>query len=294
MKFPIRETILAVFACFLWSTAFVGIKIGLPYTTPLNFAGQRFMLAGIITLIFAGNYRANFRSLKSHFFVVVKVGFLQTFLLYLLFYLGLNRISGALGAVVTGFTPLWAIVLAHFFMANDRITPSKAISFVLGVIGIITVAVSSGNGLGTVDLFGVSCMIGSSLVSAISAIVVAKDNRTVPAIPLNGAQLFVGGTLLLLVSFATETVSVIPDPRYFGALLYLSILSATAYSIWFHLLHSKVKISFLNLWKFIIPVFGAILSWLILPNESPTAMAVVGMILVGAAIIIYYARKEPD
>lgn len=36
---------LAVFACFLWSTAFVGIKVGLQYTTPFFFAGVRFMLS---------------------------------------------------------------------------------------------------------------------------------------------------------------------------------------------------------------------------------------------------------
>lgn len=35
-------TFLAILACLLWSTAFVGIKIGLEYTTPMQFAGTRF------------------------------------------------------------------------------------------------------------------------------------------------------------------------------------------------------------------------------------------------------------
>jgi len=35
----LKNTLLAIAACLLWSSAFVGIKIGLPYTTP--FASTR-------------------------------------------------------------------------------------------------------------------------------------------------------------------------------------------------------------------------------------------------------------
>ena len=56
----------AIIACFLWSTAFVGIKIGIPYTTPLNFAGVRFVLAGVITLLFVGNLTSSFGLLQKN------------------------------------------------------------------------------------------------------------------------------------------------------------------------------------------------------------------------------------
>jgi len=50
----------------------------------------------------------------------------------------------------------------------------------------------------------------------------------------------------------------------------------------------EVKVSQLNLWKFIIPVFGAIFSWLLLPDESPHLSSVVGMVVIAASIVLFY------
>jgi drug/metabolite transporter (DMT)-like permease len=83
-------------------------------------------------------------------------------------------------------------------------------------------------------------------------------------------------------------------PEYFIAVCWLSFLSATAVSIWNTLLQRpEVKVSELNIWKFLIPVSGAILSWMILPNESPDFVSVSGMCLVGASLLVlsFSAKK---
>lgn len=75
-----------------------------------------------------------------------------------------------------------------------------------------------------------------------------------------------------------------------------------AFSLWFVLLKRPgVKVSELNLWKFIIPVCGAALSWIFLPEESPQLILVLGMICIALAIVLFnlpailrnraYARK---
>jgi drug/metabolite transporter (DMT)-like permease len=66
----------------------------------------------------------------------------------------------------------------------------------------------------------------------------------------------------------------------------LSFLSAAAFALWFTLLKRPgVKVSYLNSWKFIIPVFGAILSWLILPGEYPDIYSITGVIIIGASLL---------
>ncbi|MCD6354765.1 MAG: hypothetical protein J7L95_04370 [Prolixibacteraceae bacterium] len=40
-----NTTFLAILACWLWSTAFVGVKIGLEYQSPFQFAGSRFFIS---------------------------------------------------------------------------------------------------------------------------------------------------------------------------------------------------------------------------------------------------------
>ena len=66
-------------------------------------------------------------------------------------------------------------------------------------------------------------------------------------------------------------------------------MAATAFSIWYKLLQRHdVKVSELNLWKFITPVTGAVLSWLLVPNEHPEWLTISGMIIITVSLIVYY------
>jgi len=120
---------LAIIACLLWASAFAVIKIGLQYTTPLRFAGLRFILAGLMVIPLIGSYKTVFQYIKNNFRLILLIAFLQTFVQYTLFYSGLNLVPGALGAIIIGAGPLFIAFTAHFLMPGDRLTLSK-----LGVI----------------------------------------------------------------------------------------------------------------------------------------------------------------
>jgi drug/metabolite transporter (DMT)-like permease len=53
----------AIIVCLLWSTAYAGIKIGLKYDTPFQFAGVRFIIPGFI--IITGSLIMFYRSTKE-------------------------------------------------------------------------------------------------------------------------------------------------------------------------------------------------------------------------------------
>jgi O-antigen/teichoic acid export membrane protein len=48
----------------------------------------------------------------------------------------------------------------------------------------------------------------------------------------------------------------------------------------------------LNLWKFITPVAGAILSWLLIPDEHPEWLTISGMIIITVSLILYYKTAK--
>ena len=98
-------TFLAIVACWLWSTAFVGVKIGLAYQTPFQFAGIRFFLAGVLLFLYFNNPRQYFREVvKSPRFLMV-VAMVQIFIQYALFYSGLNLVPSALASIIVGSSP---------------------------------------------------------------------------------------------------------------------------------------------------------------------------------------------
>ena len=72
MKNIIKSTtFLAIVACWLWSTAFVGVKIGLEYQSPFQFAGIRFFISGVLIFIYFGKPRKFLLELKKNWKFIV-------------------------------------------------------------------------------------------------------------------------------------------------------------------------------------------------------------------------------
>lgn len=282
-------TFLAIVACILWSTAFVGIKIGLKYTSPFQFAGIRFFISGVLIIPFIPNFLKSLPIALTNAPKIILVGLVQTFLQYALFYKGIDLVPGALGAMVIGSGPLFIAIVAHFLMPDDTITRRKLISILLGLTGIAIVSIGR-KGMGDVGPLvglGILILILNNILSGFGNILVAKDKRQIPPLVLSSFSMIFGGFALFILGVFTEGYNSGPFPlEYYLSLGWLSFLSAAAISIWYTLLKRPgVKVSSLNMWKFIIPVLGAVLSWLILPNEYPNLLAIIGMILVATALI---------
>ena len=79
---------------------------------------------------------------------------------------------------------------------------------------------------------------------------------------------------------------------FYRTLFILAFISAVGFAIWFTLL-PIMKVSHLNLWKFIIPVLGATFSWLFIPGESPDRWALGGIALVLASLAVHHVRGSP-
>ncbi|VGO12209.1 S-adenosylmethionine/S-adenosylhomocysteine transporter [Pontiella desulfatans] len=284
----LRLNLLAIFACLLWSTSFVTSKHALDFQEPLNLAGLRFVLAGLIQIPLCGSLAAPIRMLRKEFTTVLLVSLFHTIFLYGTFFIGLNWVRGAEGAIMIGVGPLASALMAHLLMHDDKMQRRTLVSIVFGMVGValISLATKPWSPVGLKEFFGLMLLLSGAVVSAIGNIVVAKRKGGLHPIALNSAQMLLGGIVLLLIALPFEGPPQMNQPAsFFGALAWLSIISATAFAIWFHLL-SKIKVSKLNLWKFLIPLSGAALSWLLLPDESPTLPSLIGMAFIIAGIVI--------
>lgn len=274
MKDIIKSTtFLAILACWLWSTAFAGVKIGLEYHTPFQFAGIRFFISGVIIFLLIGKPLYFFRQVKDNFKILLLVSFIQVFMQYALFYSGLNLIPGSLGAMIIGSSPLFVAIVAHYSFHNDKMTPLKTLSILIGVAGIavITLGRTQVEIKGEFELLGIALLLINNLIAGYANVLVSKTPRQISPLVMSSMSLAVGGLLLFLVSIPVEGIQMGPfPPKYYLALGWLSFLSAAAISIWYTLLKRPgVKVSLLNVWKFLIPVSGAVLSWIILEDEQP-------------------------
>ena len=101
--------LLAMVCCALWGSAFPCIKIGYQmFNIPSGavgsqflFAGIRFTLAGILTILFGSILSKKILvPKKESLFSVFKLSMVQTVLQYVFFYIGLANTSGVKSSII--------------------------------------------------------------------------------------------------------------------------------------------------------------------------------------------------
>jgi drug/metabolite transporter (DMT)-like permease len=282
----------AIFACLLWSTAFAGVKIGLSYTTPFFLAGIRFVISGLILIPFSSSGKKYFIKLWENKKLIFSVSALQTIIMYGLYFTGINIIPGSIAALIIGASPLITALVSHFSLRDDKFSKDKFFAIILGMAGIVFIVLGrqAFEPVDSTNVIGIFLLLASMVVSAFANIMVSKHKGQINPVLLNSYQLTFGGLILILISLSVEGIPIIVlSFEFILALGWLSFISAAAFSIWFSLLKKPdVKVSELNMWKFLIPVFGASISWILLPDESPTVIGIVGMVIITMSIILYY------
>lgn len=295
----LNTALLAIISCMLWSTAFAGVKIGLDYATPLQFAGTRFFIAGLLVFPLAYKYNPRyFRIVRENLKMILLFAFLQTFLQYTMFYTGINMIPAAVAAIVIGSQPLFIAMVANFIMPGDRMTMTKTLVIILGIFGVALVSFGKDpqSASGHIALVGILLMLGINILSGFSNVLVAREKGMVPPLVISSSSMILGGAALFVFSIPFEGIHFESKPAvYYISLIWLSLLSAVAISIWIILLKRPgVKVSDLNLWKFLIPMFGALFSWILLPAEQPQVLTIAGMFIITLALVISGLLKRKN
>ncbi len=260
---------------------------------PLHLAGFRFTLAGLVILPFCRNMGANLKAIWPYRAYVLKLAFYSTFLIYSLFHIGINMVPASVTALVVGSGPLFIALFARWFK-NEPLTKRKSMAIVTGLSGIGIIAAGRFGGFLSVELswLGLGILILSNLSGSFGNILISNNKVPVNPVFINAVQLIVGGIGILLLALLLEEYHYTPLPLVFYlSMAWLVLIATIGFSLWFIVLTMPgVKVSEITVWKFIIPVMGAILSWLILPDEKPEWVVVAGIILVGLSLVVMYYR----
>ena len=296
-----KTIILAVFCCLLWGLVFPVLKLLygelniIDNYAKITLAGMRFFSSGVIVLIYYTLSFKSFPKIKSftEFGKLTVLGFFQTGLLYAFFFIGSSNITGVKSAVLSQFDIFFVVFLAHFLLHNEKINSKKIIGVILGLLGMVVVNINSlgdTKSLLSVSLMGEGFIIISGIFAAIGTIIAKKLGKDLNAILLNGWQLTLGGGLLLIFGFINYG-KLISFPNKFSIILFicLILISALAFTTWYRILR-HTKASEITIYKFMIPIIGAIASAIIVPGESLSIYSFLGLVLV--SIGIYFSNKK--
>lgn len=292
----------AIISCALWGSAFPCIKIGYKLlniaaddvSTQILFAGVRFTLAGVLSIVFESIIeRRVLLPKKSSIGNILKLCMMQTVIQYLFFYVGLAHSSGVTGSIITGTNSLLTILIACFIFRQEKMTLPTMIGCVIGLAGVV-VANLGGGSIGTqMHLNGEGFVFIAALFYAISSIYLKKYSQQDDPVMLSGYQFLVGGLILSVLGFAI-------GGRLSGftlqsslLLLYLGFLSAMAYALWGILLKYN-PVSRVAIYGFTNPVIGVLLSALLLGEggQAFSAKNLLALLLVCTGIIVVNLWKK--
>jgi drug/metabolite transporter (DMT)-like permease len=291
---------IAIFCSFLWGSAFPILKISnvelqMPENSPIAqmvFAGIRFLLAGLIILIYL--FMTNRKRLyvkRSQVPVLILLGFLQTAVYYFFFYNGLAKVSGMQGSILSSSETFLTVFLAHFFYKNDRLDWKKTIGILAGLAGIMMANWGQDFQFGF-QWTGEGYMIMSGIISAFATILAKELAVDIHPFTLTGWQLTIGSLLLLIIGLPQYNENMITfTPFGWGLLIYAAVISSASFALWYSLLKYN-KAGEISIYKFLIPVFGAFLSALLVPGETLNLFIIAALALVAIGILSVNYRGQ--
>lgn len=290
---------------FLWGTAMVAMKGVIPQTTPLFMAGVRIFPAGFLVLLVAIALGKSQPTTWQGWAWICLFALVDGCLFQGFIGEGLQRTTAGLGSVMIDSQPL-AVAIMSRWLFKEIIGFWGWLGLAIGIVGISLIGLPdewiingwqgdfSGIDLNWQNLFnnGEWLMLLASLSMAGGTIMIPYVCRHVDAVIATGWHLVLGGFVLLILSFFSETSQWTNlDLSAWLSLSYATIFgSAIAYGLFFFLA-SKGNLTSLSALTFLTPIFALTFGNLIL-GETLSTLQWQGVCLTLVSIYLINQRLQ--
>jgi drug/metabolite transporter (DMT)-like permease len=272
----------------MWGSSFFFIEIALASITPLTLVAIRIALGAILLF---GAMRllklATPRDARTwrYFGVLALLGYCLPF-----FFItwGQQSVDSGLAGILVGFMPLATLLLAHRFIAGERITTAKLMGFVLGFAGLAVLlgpeALRQWRGSDT-DLMGQIACLGGALCYAGNSIVTKRMPPTHALVAAAWTTTLAAVLMLILAFLVDDPLGLRPDAPALMTCIWLGVgPTAIATLVYFRLI-ARAGPTFMSLVNYMSPVVALSLGALFLDEPlRPSALAALGLILSGIAL----------
>ncbi len=296
LKKPIVVCLLASFCCMLWGSAFPSIKRGYEFfhiesgdvASQLLFAGYRFTLAGILTIIIGSLLaRKVLFPKKESWHMVGKLASVQTVLQYIFFYVGLAHTTGVKGSIINGSQVFIAILMACLIFKYEKLTLPKLMGCIIGFAGVVIINLNGSAIDAKFTLLGEGFVLFASIAYALSSALMKTYSTKENPVTLSGYQFLFGGIVMCIIGKVGGGNVVGFTATSTALLIYMAMISAVAYSVWGILLKYN-PVGKVAIFGFTNPVFGVLLSAIFLgeKNQAFGWQGIVALVLVCIGIFI--------
>ena len=293
----------AVLANLLWGSAAPCIKLGYRFfgvesadvMSQILFAGVRFTLAGVLTIVFASLLRRRvLLPPRGSGGMILTQALVQTVIQYVLFYIGLSHAPGFKGSILSPTSTFFALLFSALLFRQETLNARKLLGCLIGFAGVVLVSVS-GSVEGGFRFLGDGFLILAAASYGLSSVLIKRFSSRIDPVVLSGWQFVLGGALMVLAALLGGGRLHAVSSGAWPLMLYLCCLSAVAYTLW-SLLLQRHPVSRIAVFSFLNPVFGVVLSALLLGEgktlDLPRCLLALMLVCLGVWIVNRPSRDK--
>jgi drug/metabolite transporter (DMT)-like permease len=276
-----------------WGSSFAMTKIAVASIDPAWVMALRLSVGGIFLAIIVTLTRRQWPRDKRLWTWFAALGLIGHAVPFFLISWGTQFISSGLSGVLMGAIPLFVILLAHFFLPDEKLTRMKAVGFVIGFIGLMIVLgpekLRHFEGQGMALIGEVAILIG--------CICYAVHSLLARRIPFQGpveqaaAVCLCGGLVgLIFASLYAPHGLGQATPLAYLCVVGLGIVPTAIATLLVYAIVRSAGVSFVAYSNYLVPVYALGLGAIIL-GETLTITVGVGLVLILAGIAASRMRR---
>jgi drug/metabolite transporter (DMT)-like permease len=271
----------------IWGSSFLWIKIAVAEIGPFTLVAFR-VLFGLLGLLVVMRWqRQSFPRDRRTILAFVFMGIVNTAIPFILISWGETKIQSSLASILNATTPLFTIVIAHFWLHDEKITLPRLAGLIVGFFGVILLVSRDIGPQGPQgDVIGQLAVLLAAISYAIALTFSRKYLRGTKPVVQSTMILVVASGVMWVTAPMVERPFTLPQlPVTWLALAWLGLLGLCIAYLLFFYLNNVWGPTRASLVTYVFPVVGLILGIIFL-NEEVDWRLLVGSGLIVASIVI--------
>jgi drug/metabolite transporter (DMT)-like permease len=271
----------------MWGSSYLFIKVAVAEVPVMTLVAGRLLLAAAILWVLVLLSRHRLPRSRSLWGAYTVMGFLSGTLPYALISWGEQFIPSGLGALLHSTMPFFTVIVAHFFIQEERMTLFSILGVALGFVGVGLLLLPDLRQGQQANLLGQLAVVVSSASYATSAVFARKQLRGQPPLVSTMGQLTMGALLTLPLALLLEKpLAISPSLPALGAWLGLVLLGTVIAYVIYYALIERTSATFTSMVTYIIPINGLLLGAVILGEDLTITVAIsTALILAGVMLV---------
>jgi drug/metabolite transporter (DMT)-like permease len=276
----------------IWSSSFLWIKIAVQEVGPVTLVAFRVLFGLLFGLVVVAIQRAKFPRSFTEWLPLLVLGISNVAIPFFLISWGEQSIDSAVAAILDATVPLFAVIISHFALRDDKVTLPKLLGLILGFAGVI-VLMSKDIGASPSSLIGQAAVVVASVFYAGSNVYARTSTENTSGI-LRSVGPLVSSTAVMwsAIIFVERPLKIPHLPITWIALAWLGVLgSGFAFILLYYLVHT-IGPTRATMVTYVFPLGGVILGVSFL-GEPLTWQLLAGGALVVASLWVANIRPSP-